>query len=120
VDLCWYDYGKEDIDYWKNENLDKICLELVVESEWGDLKIPSENADYHINLIADDYVKLLHLNATKRLFITSADDPLKDNLIKILKRLRTCSGLLHGDICIWYWDLYAKWQDMDNPEVIFP
>jgi hypothetical protein len=119
VDLCWYDYGKEDIEYWKNENLKKTSLNLVVESEWGCLQKPSENADTHLRLIADDYVKLLHLNAEKRLFISSTDKPLKGDLIKMLERLRRCCGLMQGDICIWYWDFNAKWQDMDKPEVFF-
>lgn len=119
TDVCWYNYGKKS-DYWNDTELKKISLELCVESEWGNLEKPYKNKENHFALLTDDYTKLLHINSSMRLFITCADSKTKTQTLSILEKLRRCSGLEEGDICIWYWDYSDKWDVMDSPEVIFP
>lgn len=116
-DLCWYKYGLAD-PYWSLEESSPIFLQLALESEWGWLE--GGDIDFHIGVVADDFCKLLHIEAQNRLFITCANANSKYKLIEVLSSLRRRAGKQVGEILIWYWDYDASINSITKPEIVRP
>jgi hypothetical protein len=118
-DLVWYRYGADE-NWWRAPASEPLQLDLAVEAEWGALGRLDVDNEYHEFVVAEDFCKLLHVDAKARLFLTDTDDAHRSSFCTMLSVLRRRSGLRRGSICVWIWDREASWRQIGRPAVFYP
>ena len=118
TDMSWWTRPPLNHRWWDAPENSPLECNLAVESEWG--RRSGTPINQHIEMVADDFAKLLFMQTHGRLLITNCLERDQNEFLGILSRLRNRSPLKQGDICIWLWDSTAEWSQISCPQVVFP